>query len=90
MLELSTAAAVEVAKIPRLDGEEVLRVWRKRSSRRAGVTIGFVRLPREDDQVGISRGIPICVGRDIADALDDMVLDVRESRTDPGLYIRSR
>ena len=90
MLELTAAAAVEVHKIRRLDGEDVLRVWRPRSDRRVGVRIGFVRAPRDDDEVGISNGIPISIDRDLAAPLSDMVLDVRESRTDVGLYIRRR
>jgi Fe-S cluster assembly iron-binding protein IscA len=93
MLQLTTQAAELIRELRTTHGggDELLRV----SSRGAGpsqdldLMLAFVSTAGHDDQVGDSEGISVCVASDVADALDDKVLDVSERPEGRGLVIRA-
>jgi len=92
MLQLTPEAAVRIVKMrSSADGgsdELFLRVWRDVDRREPGVRIAFVPRPREEDHVGVSQGVPLCVGEEVAEMLDGMVIDSRHDDHTP-LYIRA-
>jgi Fe-S cluster assembly iron-binding protein IscA len=68
-------ATLRVAAAPAQDGEQ------------AGLTLGFVDEPHEGDQTGEAHGLPICVAPDVADALDDVAIDVQQDGDSAQLVI---
>ena len=52
-----------------------------------GITLGFVDQPFSGDQIGTVHGMPNCVAPEVADALDDVAIDVEDRNGDPRLVL---
>lgn len=89
MLTLTPEAAARVRSMmpSERDRPLYLRIWRPDSSLEPGVRMGFVTAAGQDDQVGISQGVPVCLAPEVARLLDGLVLDRRASEH-TALYIR--
>ena len=94
MLQLTAEAAVHIRQLRPDSVDEgagaghLLRLSPASSGTQAGVTMSFVPTPHDNDQVGESHGILLCVDKAIAQQLDGMIIDQRSD--DPaGLFIRA-
>ena len=94
MLHLTPDAAAHIRRMQQRavdhggDAGSFVRISRHDGSREAGVRLSFVRLARDDDQLGESQGIAMCIGNEVAGQLDGLVLDRRPGDA-TGLYIRA-
>ena len=91
MLKLSSEAAkilnearVE-ASVPKNYG---LRIFSEPSVDGSNLAIAFAPGPEGGDEVGLQEGIPVFVSRDVAEPLDDAVLDVEKTDTGVSLVIK--
>lgn len=59
-----------------LPHHQMVRIARDQRSRRRTVRLTFVAVARPGDRVGESQGVAVCVGGDMADQVDGMMLDI--------------
>jgi Fe-S cluster assembly iron-binding protein IscA len=91
MLQLTTEAAdlIRGLRAERGAGDALLRVSSRGASDGSDLTLGFVPAADVGDQVGESEGVPMCVASDLADELDDKVLDVTDAPDGKALIVRA-
>ncbi|OLC53052.1 MAG: hypothetical protein AUH85_14995 [Chloroflexi bacterium 13_1_40CM_4_68_4] len=91
MLKLSRDAAKVLnearleAEVPRNYG---LRIFFDAGPGGADLAIAFAAGPERDDQVSEQDGLPVFVSRDIAEPLEDAVLDIETTDTGVSLVIK--
>ena len=92
MLQLTTEAADLIREIrtEHAAGDALLRVApRGAFNGGGGLMLGFVPAADVADQVGESEGVPMCVAPELADALEDKVLDVTDAPDGKALILRA-
>lgn len=90
MLTLSENAATVLAQTRSQQGipeAATLRVASAAGQDEQGISLGFVDQPEASDQTAVAHGMPICVAADVADALDDVEIDVDTSGDNPQLVL---
>ena len=65
-----------------------LRVFAEPGVDGSNLAIAFAEGPEGDDQVSEQEGMPLFVARDVAEPLDDAVLDIEEGESGVSLVIK--
>jgi Fe-S cluster assembly iron-binding protein IscA len=91
MLQLTHEAAEWIRKLRDEQGrqDDLLRIAREGGSTTDGIALSFVTAAPDSDQVGLSEGVPLSVAAELAEALENKVIDVTAAPDGRRLVLRA-
>jgi Fe-S cluster assembly iron-binding protein IscA len=91
MLKLSHDAAKilnDAKSEAQVPGNYGLRIFSEPGVDGSNLAIAFAEGPEQDDEVSEQEGLPVFVARDVAEPLDEAVLDIEKTDTGVALVIK--